>query len=143
MHVQQFDAEMTYRSCAQVPHPYFDYVKDREPLLFRDPLPQPQKLAAVAYVNSNCDAANGRGAIMRRLIAAMANSSLPVHSYGQCDKNMQVGRSGGGWAGGWVGASSPRGAQQQQQQQRDVYAKERLFVVHGMYRVHSHLGPQV
>ncbi|KAF6258523.1 hypothetical protein COO60DRAFT_1691955 [Scenedesmus sp. NREL 46B-D3] len=80
----QFDAEMTYRQCAQVTNWYsLESMED----LFKMPLVAfEEKEHAIAYINSNCDAMSGRSKIMKDLIA-LSNSKVPVHSYGSCEHN--------------------------------------------------------
>jgi hypothetical protein len=48
------------------------------------------KKNAVLYINSNCWTKNGREKIMKELMLATksSNSSIKVHSYGACDRNM-------------------------------------------------------
>lgn len=56
------------------------------------PVPAPQKLNAIAYINSNCGARSGRQDIMRQLQTLLKESSstLEVHSYGKCDPNVDA-----------------------------------------------------
>ncbi|WIA21264.1 hypothetical protein OEZ85_000499 [Tetradesmus obliquus] len=79
-----FDAEMTYRQCAQVTNWYSLESFDE---LFKFPLvPFEEKQHAIAYVNSNCGAVSGRSSIMKALMA-LNGSKVPVHSLGNCDHN--------------------------------------------------------
>lgn len=89
-YMSQFDIEMTYRLCSQVPVLYFDYNKHQVGALFTPPKPFEEKKTGLAYVNSNCAAKSGRSDIMKQVIAK-ATAELPVHSYGRCDNNMNLG----------------------------------------------------
>jgi len=54
------------------------------------PLPFASKLNAVLYINRNCWTVNGREKVMRGLrdVLKAANSSLQLHSFGSCDRNV-------------------------------------------------------
>ena len=92
--MSQFDIEMTYRMCSQVPLHYFvdSYASLDEAGLLQPPLPFDAKANAVAVVASNCQnegAFSGRTRILRELIAVAArrNSTIKVLSYGNCERN--------------------------------------------------------
>ncbi|KXZ53018.1 hypothetical protein GPECTOR_8g386 [Gonium pectorale] len=87
--MKAFDIESTYRTCSQVPVFYFDYNEKQIASLFKAPKPFERKKTALVYVNSNCGAKSGRSDIMRRVIA-MNHSTIPTHSWGNCDRNMHV-----------------------------------------------------
>lgn len=60
--------------------------------LMADPIPFKKKRHAIAYVNSKCNPTNGRAAIIRELqqLLQATNSSLRIHSFGECDPNMDA-----------------------------------------------------
>lgn len=82
----QFDAEFTYRLCSQVVNFYSLH-------LFGDmgapPVPWEEKEHALVYINSNCGAMSGRATIMKELMA-LQGAQVPVHSMGNCDRNMDM-----------------------------------------------------
>lgn len=57
--------------------------------LFTPAKPYGEKKNGIAYVNSNCGALSGRTEIMRSIMN-LNDSVVPVHSYGRCDRNMDV-----------------------------------------------------
>jgi Glycosyltransferase family 10 (fucosyltransferase) C-term len=85
----QFDMEMTYRSCSQVQMTYFDLTVPNTTLLFAEPVPYKDKISALVFLNTNCNAQNGRQDIVRELMT-MNLSFAQVHSYGRCLRNMPV-----------------------------------------------------
>jgi len=84
IYMKQFDLELSYRSCSQVPVYYLS--GDKEHLLMQEALEFEKKKPALAYINSNCDAPSGRAKIMREVMEI--GSTLQVDSYGACDNNM-------------------------------------------------------
>ncbi|PNW69860.1 hypothetical protein CHLRE_18g749697v5 [Chlamydomonas reinhardtii] len=87
--MKAFDVESSYRTCSQVPVFYFDYNEKQVHALFKAPVSFEQKKTALVYVNSNCGAKSGRSDIMRRVIA-LKDQEVPTHSWGNCDRNMEV-----------------------------------------------------
>lgn len=87
------------------------------------PLPAAEKLAAIVYINSNCEARSGRQDVMRQLKALLerSNSRLEVHSYGQCDPNMNDAAI--------ADMQAPAGATAKAQKKLQVFRKYRYCVV--------------
>ncbi|GFR51153.1 hypothetical protein Agub_g13508 [Astrephomene gubernaculifera] len=84
-----FDIETTYRSCSQVPIFYFDYNPNQLSKIMKPAKPFEEKKTALVYVNSNCGAKSGRSDIMRQVLG-LNHPTIPTHSYGNCDRNMEV-----------------------------------------------------
>jgi hypothetical protein len=82
----KFDAEMTYRTCAQVVNWYS--LESFSRLFNRPTVPFKAKHHAIAYINSNCGAQSGRSTIMKQMMALKDAAKMPVHSFGSCDRNM-------------------------------------------------------
>ncbi|GLI70403.1 hypothetical protein VaNZ11_015123 [Volvox africanus] len=87
--MKHFDIESSYRTCSQVPVFYFDYNAQQVAALFKPPVPFEKKKSALVYVNSNCGAKSGRSEIMREVMG-LNNKAVPTHSWGHCDRNMEV-----------------------------------------------------
>ncbi|GBF98947.1 hypothetical protein Rsub_12593 [Raphidocelis subcapitata] len=96
--MSQFDAEMTYRMCSQVPlHffvPMYSAALDSDHLL-APPAPFAEKLTAIAHVCSNCPwpgEFSGRTGIVKRVRALLEGGRSPVRflSYGRCERNAQM-----------------------------------------------------
>ncbi|GBF98653.1 galactoside 3-L-fucosyltransferase [Raphidocelis subcapitata] len=92
--MSQFDVEMTYRLCSQVPLLYFvdRYASLAPDGLLRPPLPFAEKLDALAVVVSNCQgegAFSGRARVLREVarLAEARGARVRVLSYGRCDTN--------------------------------------------------------
>eukprot|EP00899_Mesostigma_viride_P019456 jgi/Mesvir1/27511/Mv07277-RA.1 len=91
-----FDVEMTYRVTSPIlpTHIGVPYAARDIPVLldpsdatkakgfFRPPVATGDKVRAIAFLNSNCKARNGRENLVRRLMG-----SFPVHAYGSCLHN--------------------------------------------------------
>lgn len=59
---------------------------------FKSVVPFQEKRNAIVYLSNNCDAKSGRVQVLRELQQLLKdkNSSLQVHSYGQCDRNVDA-----------------------------------------------------
>lgn len=79
----QYDAEMSYRHCAQVINWYSLEGLDE---MFELPLvPFEEKLHAIVYINRNCNPPSRRGEIIRELMAL--KGKVPVHAVSGCEHN--------------------------------------------------------
>eukprot|EP00448_Togula_jolla_P015076 CAMPEP_0170589288 /NCGR_PEP_ID=MMETSP0224-20130122/11272_1 /TAXON_ID=285029 /ORGANISM="Togula jolla, Strain CCCM 725" /LENGTH=330 /DNA_ID=CAMNT_0010913039 /DNA_START=223 /DNA_END=1215 /DNA_ORIENTATION=+ len=88
-YMEQFDLEVSYRSCSQVPAYYLSADDKFISLTMQEPLAFEKKKRALAYINSNCGPmylSSGRLEIMREVMKL--NKTLHVDSYGACDNNM-------------------------------------------------------
>lgn len=83
-YMARFDIEASYRLSADVVLSYFgeDYANKWATI---KPVPFVDKIAAVAYLSSNCGAPSGRDAIVGQLMAVPGG--LPVHALGACRNN--------------------------------------------------------
>eukprot|EP00775_Hariotina_reticulata_P003361 gene3361-3636_t len=88
--MQMADIEMTYKSCAQVQILYYNSEYQPLPQLQAAPLPVEKKLNAILYINSNCKPRSGRQQIMQgfQQLLDQQGSTVELHSYGLCDRNM-------------------------------------------------------
>jgi len=92
--MSQFDMEMTYRMCSQVPLHYFvdRYASLSTAGLLQRPVPFESKIDGLAMVSTNCQvegAFSGRTRILRETMALAdrRNASVKVMSYGKCLNN--------------------------------------------------------
>jgi len=65
-YMAQFDIESTYRRSSDIPLHYFNWTMSGN--LSRKPLPLTEKKKAIAYLNSNCGAKNGRHQTVQALV---------------------------------------------------------------------------
>jgi hypothetical protein len=83
--MNQFHVKATYRLSSDIPTVYWDRTFAKQ-LTSIAPLDYKDKLSAVAYVNSHCNAPSGRNKIVGQLMELLG-STLPVHGLGKCLHN--------------------------------------------------------
>jgi len=78
--------------CLQVPSPYYNSHYVNLAQLQADPVPFKEKQNAILLVVSNCKTNSHRQDLMHSLQEHLQQqkSSLQLHSYGECDRNMGV-----------------------------------------------------
>ena len=83
--MNQFHVKATYRLSSDIPMVYWDRTFAKQ-LTSIAPLDYKEKLSAVAYVNSHCNAPSGRDIIVGQLMELLG-LTLPVHGLGKCLHN--------------------------------------------------------
>eukprot|EP00775_Hariotina_reticulata_P009873 gene9873-10031_t len=88
--MRKADIDMSYRSCAQVQAPYYNSHYVGLAQLQADPVPFKEKLNAILHISSNCKTNSHREDAVSSLQEQLQQqkSSLQLHSYGECARNM-------------------------------------------------------
>eukprot|EP00899_Mesostigma_viride_P016159 jgi/Mesvir1/24544/Mv21882-RA.1 len=84
--MNHFDIELSYRATTHIVPDFIPtYDLNYDPAkMFRPPLPTPEKINAVVYMNSNC------GGRRNRLVQNMMAAGIKVDSYGGCLTNSRM-----------------------------------------------------
>jgi len=82
--LDNFDFTLSFRWDSDIPALYSSPYLIEDKLFDPVRVPTPSKITALVYINSNCNALNGRNDIVEQI---MDIGDIPVHNYGKCLNN--------------------------------------------------------